>query len=532
MSESKEPTRVFARTASGLTRSVGAYDAMMYNMVNMGVLFVFIYTVWGAGLYPGVHLPTTMLIALPMSIIMGILYVLLSAAMPRSGGDYIWVSRIIHPAIGFTFNFIVCFVLMTFIAVEPGWCLQFSIGPFFQLWGAQSGNTSLVNFGTWLTDPWVVTFLGILYFLALAYIVFRGTRMAFKAQWVMFALIIIGTLLYILSMLFISRETFVTKFNAESGMNYDATINAAKALNPDVVRFTLSATILGVVYSFLNLTGFNFSSYVAGEIKDVRKSQLVAIVGGLVIFCALMMLVYLATYKTMGAPFTGAISYLSVEGDPAYNLSFAEPYPQSMMFYATDNILLLFLVNLGYAVTPLAAGLAYIFLIVRNVFAWSFDRVVPEKLSAIDKKYNSPYVAIIFVVALSIVFQHIWLFTGWLDYITYGITGLMMVVAVTGIAGVLFPIRRKDIFDAAPEMVKKKWMGVPIVQIFGFLTFLFATIIIIFTLLPAYGGAIQWNFLIFLLVLILLGIIVYYISSFYRRSKIPLELSFKEIPPE
>jgi len=49
----------------------------MYNMVNMGVLFVFIYTVWGAGLYPGVHLPTTMLIALPMSIIMGILYVLI-----------------------------------------------------------------------------------------------------------------------------------------------------------------------------------------------------------------------------------------------------------------------------------------------------------------------------------------------------------------------------------------------------------------------------------------------------------------------
>ncbi|MFX0196715.1 MAG: hypothetical protein ACFFCW_11365, partial [Candidatus Hodarchaeota archaeon] len=105
-------------------------------------------------------------------------------------------------------------------------------------------------------------------------------------------------------------------------------------------------------------------------------------------------------------------------------------------------------------------------------------------------------------------------------------------VAVTGIAGVLFPIRRKDIFDAAPEMVKKKWMGYPIVQIFGLLTFLFATTIIIFTLLPAYGGTIQWNFLIFLFILIILGILVYYISSFYRRSKIPLELSFKEIPPE
>ena len=48
--------------------------------------------------YPGAHMVGAIGMA-QMFVIAG-LYWLLSCAMPRSGGEYIYISRIIHPAVG------------------------------------------------------------------------------------------------------------------------------------------------------------------------------------------------------------------------------------------------------------------------------------------------------------------------------------------------------------------------------------------------------------------------------------------------
>jgi len=223
-----------------------------------------------------------------------------------------------------------------------------------------------------------------------------------------------------------------------------------------VTESTIQATFLGTIFSFLNLTGYFFSAYFAGEIKNVQKSQIIAVVGGAIIFSAVMWVCYQAIYLGMGKEFFGAISYLYMTGSSNYTLPLVAPFPMFLMPYMTSNTVLILLVGLGFAVAPLAAGLAYIFLITRNIFAWSFDRVVPTKLSSLDRKYNSPYVALILVVVLSMVAQALWLYTNFLSYMAYGITALFLGTSITGIAGAVFPYRRKDLSKQPPPRPRGK----------------------------------------------------------------------------
>jgi amino acid transporter len=525
-----EELRPFARKASGLTRTVSAMDALMYNINAMGILFVLPYATWGAGLYLGVDLPGTMLIALPMSIPIALLYAYFSAAMPRTGGDYVWVSRSLHPAVGFMSNFLLSVVLIGWIAVEPAWTLQWGIAPILQGIGIVNGNPGLIDLAAQVSSPVAVQILGLIYFVAIALTLVRGTKWTFRVQWGMFILIVLGTLAFIVAALS-GFSTFQQRFDSMAGTTVSNVISNAVA-EGFTTQSTITATFLGTIFSFLNLTGYFFSAYFAGEIKNVQKSQIVAVVGGAIIFSAIMWVCYQAIYYGMGKDFFGAISYLYMSGSSNYTLPFVAPFPMFLMPFMTSNIILISLVGLGFAVAPLAAGLAYIFLITRNVFAWSFDRVVPTKLSSLDRRYNSPYVALILVVALSMVAQALWLYTSWLSYMAYGITALFLGTAIAGIAGAVFPYRRKDLFEAAPAAAKRKIGGLPMITILGVLTFLVSAFVATATLLPAYIGTINYNYIAAIIVTYAVALAIYFVSASYRKKKIPLDLTFKEIPPE
>ncbi len=528
---SKEEGGAYVRRASGLIREISGWDALMYNMASMGVLFVLIYTTWGLALYPGANLPLTALIAIPLGLPLAFTYALFSIAMPRSGGDYVWISRILHPALGFMINFSLVFVLLVAIGIEPSWALQYGIAPLLQSLSIVYGDPGLASLANTVSSPEFVTAVGLVYFILIGLALTRRPRTIMKIKWVLFTITILGALAYILGLLSAGTQTFISNFNSMSGMKYDEVIKAAvKEGYPSTFLWT--ATMLGIVYTFLNLIGYVFSSYIGGEVKEAQKSQLISMTGALVIFALLMFVVYQITFSVMGGEFIGGISYLAETGSKAYTLPFPEPFPHTLLVYATSNPVILALANIGVAVTPLLAGFAYIFLITRNIFAWAFDRVVPTSLSKVDERYGSPYVTTILVIILAMIFQALWLYTTVFQFVLYITTIIFIGYVVTGITAIIFPYKRKDIYEASPKIVRAKVGGIPVISILGLLTTIISAFVVYATLTPTLGGVMDPNALFLNMLVYPVALIIFAIAYVYRKKTgIPLEYSFKEVPP-
>jgi len=516
---------LFARTTSGLTRDISAKDALIFTVVVMCPSTAYIYGIWAAAFYPGVNHLVAVLIAIPICVLIGIFYALYSASMPRTGGDYVWASRVLHPAIGFALVFFVMFVLIAWIGTVNVFAITYSIGPTLAYFGyAESAAFLSSNVGMFI--------VGVVILLMFAAVVGAGTKSFIRVLLIASALQVIGVLTYVGVLLHIGPAGFQANFNALSGMDYQGAISAALAAGYPS-GFTAEGTFLGVVYMILSFTGFNLAVYISGEIKEVRRSQFVAIVGGTIVFGLWLLLVYGVTYWVMGAQFVNSMSYLSIMGNPAYKLPFTPAFYNLLFIYAANNNgLLIAVMTLGYLM-GLTSNLTYVFTTVRMVFAWSFDRILPRSFANLDRRFNVPYVALLVVSLASLASLALWLFTPFMSYFAYIVPGWFMAIAVVGISGMIFPFRRKDIFEKSPPIVTKKVAGIPLITIMGLIAVILSAWLVYAGFMPAIAGSINPTYVAFTFGVYVVGFIIYAIASVYRKQTgLPLEMSFTEVPPE
>src|SRR5579872_1172401 len=309
----------FVREATGLTRQLGAKDALMFNLLNMGIPWTFLYLFFAALLFPGVNLPLTVLLGFPLVVVTAITYYYLTSIMPRTGGDFVWVGRIIHPSIGFMNNFALAVFFISFVGPVSGWLFQYGIGTILINLTADTGNASYANFASQLSGsvPTFAAGLIVLTIITLASV--AGIRWAFRFQWVMFGLLVLGVLTFLIVMATTSNAQFIANFNAKSGLNYNSLITTAQGAGYNT-GITITGTLLGSVYSFLNYYGFNFSTFIAGEVKNSKRTQLIGIIGAGIIFAAFMFAIFEAAYVVMGQPFLHAASFLSGTANSAWTL--------------------------------------------------------------------------------------------------------------------------------------------------------------------------------------------------------------------
>jgi len=94
--------QVFIREATGLVRGLTPFDAFIVNVaVSVGLLGFTFGPATAAFLFPGVDISLAMVVGFLACIPLAIIYFQMAAAVPRSGGDYAWVTRTLHPAVGF-----------------------------------------------------------------------------------------------------------------------------------------------------------------------------------------------------------------------------------------------------------------------------------------------------------------------------------------------------------------------------------------------------------------------------------------------
>jgi len=204
---------VFTRNSSGLVRVMSPYSAFIYNILTMGLIFPWTY-LWAPGALPGGRLVWGILLAMIFEIPIALTYVWLSTALPRSGGDYVFQSRVFGGGVGFSIvmsGFVIW--ILQWVALS-GWLLSYlGFASLFLGLGGTTGNPTLTSIGVWFTTPWGIIIVSILNALLAMLLLVSGFKNYVKFQYVMWyaTLLSFGLMLYL--QLTATPETFAHNLN-------------------------------------------------------------------------------------------------------------------------------------------------------------------------------------------------------------------------------------------------------------------------------------------------------------------------------
>ncbi|HEY5472422.1 MAG TPA: hypothetical protein VIK32_04435, partial [Candidatus Limnocylindrales bacterium] len=174
---------------------------------------------------------------------------------------------------------------------------------------------------------------------------------------------------------------------------------------------------------------------------------------------------------------------------------------------------------------------------IRTWFAWSFDRLLPEKLSEVNERTHSPVWAILLEIAL-ITLMLIWsiVSTTFQTWLALGVLAGVVCVVIVGFAAIAFPTRRPDLYQASPA--NWKFLGIPVLYIvapLSIVVMLFLTwCTLAYPALALAGNSGNWPQIpAFMGMIAVVGLAVYYVSKFVRRRQgVNIDLVYKELPPE
>lgn len=536
---------VFIRKASGLVRVVSPADALMYAFLAPTIPYAYHYILWAQALYPGADIYYAALYIL-MLFPIGALYAYMAVSMPRSGGEYIYTSRIIHPYAGLLASWgMVLGGGLAWSGSLASWGTMWGIGAGTVIQGLMTHNQGLVNLGILLGDPttplaWLFGFVTIA---AAFFVMWLGTKWVMRVAWIIMAVtwLMLGAFVYI--SFTASPAMVASRMASLQGLDYSAILSKAQELGWSqggvAGPFGLATVGAGMTYLMLSCLGSTYVANIAGEIKQVRKSQFLAQFGSLVLFIVYWEVFTYATYNGLGINLIQAISWLNANGvdKQAFgNLSFT-PAVYFLTVYLSDNPILVQLAGpVGFWIINFGGIMALGFAPIRNLFAYSFDGVLPSFVCAVDKKGHA-WGSVLLGFAMALIIHTVNTFTPWLAYIAFTIAVWFISWLIFGIAGTIFPWRRRDIFDKSPAMVKRKIGGVPIVSILGVLTAIISFTSAFLIIWPAVTGATVSLQLTYLSATIafLFGVptVIFWASYAYQKRRgVPVELRFKEVPPD
>jgi len=535
---------VFIRKASGLVRTMSLTDMVLWNSMAQGIgVGTVAWTVpVMAGMLPGTDFTIAAILALVAGICVTLTYAHFMAAMPRSGGEYVFLSRIVHPFVGYFMNWSMAwlFVLAMAINVFIGGSMLVSLAGIFgevpAFWWTGYGQ---------LTLGIILSVIGLL-------IALTGMRWYIRFQTAAAIISIVAIALFMGVLAWIgSPQNFMNIFNQAaaplytdiSTTPYNYIIEQAKAAGwqPFVgAPFSLSNTIgMLVVFGWAGLfTTAVFASYIAGEMKSAEsaKNQITGLTGGFLLGAVLTVILGYQLMAVIDLDWLGAGYY--TQWDPSvFRMAMGSVgFPFPLLPYITNKGVAAFII-FAQALLALVWYVMDLIMISRSMFAWSFDRIFPTRIADISPRFNTPVKALLLIFVLGLVFTSVYAvgFTtyfyallsaaGWLVYTTF---------IVVGLTAIAFPFAKKRLYEVMP--LKSKVGPVPTLSILGLLVVLFfvpmASVYVWWSDYAKVIGLWSTDTTMLIAVIYIVAIVVYFGSKAYWRTKgVELESAFKEIPP-
>ena len=579
---------LFTRQSSGLVREVSVVNALFFNTsafiggtlggafqiaVLAGVPVVVVGGLtnwsWVAFIVGG------------MCILLALIFASLTSVMPRSGGDYVFSSRIVPrvgPLLGWLESWGLVFASIALLQFETVQMLR-STQVEGRIIGIGTGSDFFNNANGWFTDGTTGDVTGIPGFIAalvifavLAWVVLQPTKTFHKIVTYLTILGIGGwALMAIFGLLFFDPTLFATNLpKYANGITVDQLTKAAGdagltsgfSFGP-VNGLSWPVMFMAGVMLF-QFIGFQYSAYISGEVRgNVKRGILIAVLGALAM-AVLMNSIYAESLgRRLGLDAQTAWSALWWGYiDPAkagVGLPMGSPnYFQLMGAVAHPELWPIWTV-VGAASTlfPFLLMPVYVIFISRIALAWSLDRQVPEWFGAISERLRAPSNAIFATLAIGVVFLFLWAFpvlkwvglgflapssdpaldgklnltaSAWFTILASSLSWIM-----PGVNAVLARFTRPDLVRDAPYIRWLPFLGV-IWLIFTLTLYWFAGIAPIYNAISGGEEALAYlnrSGASFVIIVFVVGLIWYAVQSQRnRRAGVETELMYQMLPPD
>jgi amino acid transporter len=460
-------------------------------------------------------------------LVVGVAYYFWSVTFPRSGGNYVYQSRVLSPGVAFTTTFAETVILMFYAALAASLLVTVGLSAGFGVLGFITDSSGLASLAAWFGKPTGIFITGTIILLFCGLLPLTGMARYFAIQRWLFVLAIVGTIVTIAVLLGGSQETFAQNLKDLSGLDYAKVIASATAAGWTRTG-GFGSTLRFIVWPLLPLLGGIQSIGIAGEIKQVNRSQLFGILGSIAAAGVAIVAIAALSDHAFGYSFQGAVSYNFLSGTG--QTTSTVPYFTLLVGILTDNTLLSVIIVAAFAAWIYFWIPAELIYAQRTMLAWSFDRLAPEQLSYVHPRYHTPVVAIAFTVIVSIFFMWVIAFTsfGTLSLIL----GILLCWGTTMAAGVLFPYVRKEMFARSP-IAKYRVAGIPLMSIVCALSLAFMVWMFVYLWNDSIAAGHTFRSLMSNAVLLVLGAAIYVTMRMVRRRQgVKLELAFKQIPIE
>lgn len=537
-SQSLAPSReggtsaLYARQSSGLVRMISLPSAIGFNIAGIGVIWLTYVATTQPPAFPGASIVGSTVIAGVLALFPILLYGLFASVMPRAGGDYVYVTRSIHPWVGFAVNF--NFAAWILMATSYGAYLiaPFSISAALSALGVSIHNPTLITWaGDVATKNWV-------FGIGVVALVLTAVMLSFSLR--LYTKIIIGLLLLSLAAAVVSiavllvndRSSFVQTVAAYGG-NYDQIIAAAhKAGYAGYGSLDVNATFFAFPLAFGALGYGVLTAYMGGEVRNARKTMLAGMLSALVVGTVLGAILMALADRTFGSDFLGSATTLANTGSTDYPFASPSSFFLYVSLLAHSSVLqvIIMICSVAALVSTLPVG----FLIVtRSMFAWSFDRVVPSQLSNVHPRTHSPLVANAIVLVVGIIFLAFLVFgQAWVTQLLYTLAiGQAYSFIVIAIAGIVFPWRQPELYKGSP--IHWSVLGIPVFSIIALAAAIVYGLVLYLLLTNNALGANAPIGLKATYVIGALAIVIWPISYFINKARgVDLRLAFATLPPE
>jgi amino acid transporter len=529
---------MFVRNATGLVREVKPWQAMAINFITGAPPFVIGIALFGAlSGFPGGNFLLAALLTIPLAL--GVVYAFgfMTAAMPRSGGDYVIVSRTLHPALG-TIS-ASCISLSSFlsIAFEGIAFVTLAVVPGLIVVGLVGGHNRLVSWGHTVASSHNWQFgIGCIGIIVAGLAVGAGWTWAKRFMFTLLGFSLFGLVVATLIAWIAGKGSFIHHFNtfAQPYTNnpdtYHSTIASAQKNGVNVhpgFSFVKTIPVIAVIAG-ISIYAY-WSTFFAGELRQGNSLKTANRMGAASIAILVSVIVFVAIFfASFGKDFLTAAN----GGGLPSELGSSAAYFFLSAAYVNNTAFAIFIVLTFVLFWPVIIAETML-QPPRTMFAWSFDGIMPKAVAGVTRR-GVPLIATVITIAGSIAAYAwaVYIAKNFFQVIVYATLAQLITHVLIGVSAISFPYRRRPLYQASVS--NREIAGIPLVVFAGIGAILTSVFLYwAFFHYPFFGLQAKQNITYWVGGAVLFGLLWYIGARLVRRQEgIDIDRVYAEIPPE